>query len=322
MSVYTPLPHAPSILCLLCLSTHPTPPQSYVCLHPTPPGTLRLMSLMSVYNHCLSVLCLSIHTHTPSVLYLLCLSTYLHPHPRLMSLMSVDLPVCLLCLSALPHPRPNLMSLMSVYTPRFYVSYVCLHPRPRAPPPVLCLLCLYTPHPSPLCLLCLSAPPHPRPLTPAPLSYVCYVCLHPLILMFVYPPFQPYVPNVCLRPFTPAPTVLCLLCLSTPRPAPSVLCLLWLSTPRPANLMPLMSVYNPLPAPLNLMPLMSVYIPSPHTHTPVPPLPPPPPPHPRYTLSYWAIQAGLLTPFTFALHRLSPLAAFTSGAYFLHNGRR
>ena len=37
---------------------------------------------------------------------------------------------------------------------------------------------------------------------------------------------------------------------------------------------------------------------------------------------YWAIRAGLLTPFTFARHRLSPLAAFTSGAYFLHNGRR
>ena len=34
------------------------------------------------------------------------------------------------------------------------------------------------------------------------------------------------------------------------------------------------------------------------------------------------IQAGLLTPLTFARHRLSPLAAFTSGAYFLHNGRR
>ena len=29
---------------------------------------------------------------------------------------------------------------------------------------------------------------------------------------------------------------------------------------------------------------------------------------------YWAIQAGLLTPLTFAWHRLSPLAAFTSGA--------
>ena len=38
--------------------------------------------------------------------------------------------------------------------------------------------------------------------------------------------------------------------------------------------------------------------------------------------SYWAIQAGLLTPLTFARHCLSPLAAFTSGAYFLHNGRR
>ena len=37
---------------------------------------------------------------------------------------------------------------------------------------------------------------------------------------------------------------------------------------------------------------------------------------------YWAIQAGLLTPLTFARHRLSPLVAFTSGAYFLHNGRR
>ena len=37
---------------------------------------------------------------------------------------------------------------------------------------------------------------------------------------------------------------------------------------------------------------------------------------------YWAIQAGLLTPLTFARHRLSPLAAFTSGAYCLHNGRR
>ena len=32
---------------------------------------------------------------------------------------------------------------------------------------------------------------------------------------------------------------------------------------------------------------------------------------------YWAIQAGLLTPLTFAQHRLSPLAAFTSGAYSL-----
>ena len=39
-------------------------------------------------------------------------------------------------------------------------------------------------------------------------------------------------------------------------------------------------------------------------------------------VNYWAIQAGLLTPLTFARHRLSPLAAFTSGAYFLHNGRR
>ena len=37
---------------------------------------------------------------------------------------------------------------------------------------------------------------------------------------------------------------------------------------------------------------------------------------------YWAVQVGLLTPLTFARHRLSSLAAFTSGAYFLHNGRR
>ena len=37
---------------------------------------------------------------------------------------------------------------------------------------------------------------------------------------------------------------------------------------------------------------------------------------------YWAIHARLLTPLTSARHRLSPLAAFTSGAYFLDNGRR
>ena len=37
---------------------------------------------------------------------------------------------------------------------------------------------------------------------------------------------------------------------------------------------------------------------------------------------YWAIQAGLLTPLTSARHRLSSLAAFTSGAYFLHNEKR
>ena len=39
-------------------------------------------------------------------------------------------------------------------------------------------------------------------------------------------------------------------------------------------------------------------------------------------VSYWAIQAGLLTPLTFARHCLSPLVAFTSGAYFCDNGRR
>ena len=36
---------------------------------------------------------------------------------------------------------------------------------------------------------------------------------------------------------------------------------------------------------------------------------------------YWVVQVGLLTPLTFAQHRLSLLAAFTSNAYFLHNGR-
>ena len=42
----------------------------------------------------------------------------------------------------------------------------------------------------------------------------------------------------------------------------------------------------------------------------------------RTTLWYWAVKAGLLTPLTFARHRLSTLAAFTSLAYSLHNGRR
>ena len=36
---------------------------------------------------------------------------------------------------------------------------------------------------------------------------------------------------------------------------------------------------------------------------------------------YWVVQAGLLTPLTFAWHCLSPLATFTSGVYFLHNER-
>ena len=31
---------------------------------------------------------------------------------------------------------------------------------------------------------------------------------------------------------------------------------------------------------------------------------------------------GVVNSLDFARHRLSPLAAFTSGAYFLHNGRR
>ena len=33
---------------------------------------------------------------------------------------------------------------------------------------------------------------------------------------------------------------------------------------------------------------------------------------------YWVIQAGLLTPLTFAWHHLTPMAAFTSGVCFLH----
>ena len=37
---------------------------------------------------------------------------------------------------------------------------------------------------------------------------------------------------------------------------------------------------------------------------------------------YWVVQAELLTPLTFAQRCLSPLAAFTSGAYFFHNGRQ
>ena len=40
------------------------------------------------------------------------------------------------------------------------------------------------------------------------------------------------------------------------------------------------------------------------------------------TEQYSAGQAELLTPLTFARHRFSPLAAFTSGAYFLHSGKR
>ena len=36
---------------------------------------------------------------------------------------------------------------------------------------------------------------------------------------------------------------------------------------------------------------------------------------------YWVVQ-GLLTPLTVTWNRLSPLAVFTSGAYFLHNGRQ
>ena len=42
----------------------------------------------------------------------------------------------------------------------------------------------------------------------------------------------------------------------------------------------------------------------------------------RLSSLYWAVQVGLLTPLTFAQHCLHPLAVFTSGAYFLKNGRR
>ena len=43
-------------------------------------------------------------------------------------------------------------------------------------------------------------------------------------------------------------------------------------------------------------------------------------PHTFFVLWSWAVQAWLLTPLTFAWHRLSPLAAFTSGVYFFHDG--
>ena len=36
---------------------------------------------------------------------------------------------------------------------------------------------------------------------------------------------------------------------------------------------------------------------------------------------YWVVQEGLLAPLTFTWHHLSPLAAFTSSADFLHIGR-
>ena len=40
-----------------------------------------------------------------------------------------------------------------------------------------------------------------------------------------------------------------------------------------------------------------------------------------FVTAHWAVQAGLLTPLTFARDLLSFLVAFTSGAYFLHSGR-
>ena len=35
---------------------------------------------------------------------------------------------------------------------------------------------------------------------------------------------------------------------------------------------------------------------------------------------YWVVQAGSLTPLTFTWHHISPVAVFTSSAYFLQNG--
>ena len=35
---------------------------------------------------------------------------------------------------------------------------------------------------------------------------------------------------------------------------------------------------------------------------------------------YWVVQVGWLTPLTITQHGLNPLAVFTSGTYFLHNG--
>ena len=43
--------------------------------------------------------------------------------------------------------------------------------------------------------------------------------------------------------------------------------------------------------------------------------------HTSHSCSYWAVQAGLLTPLSFTRHRSSLLAAFTSGAHFHRNGR-
>ena len=37
---------------------------------------------------------------------------------------------------------------------------------------------------------------------------------------------------------------------------------------------------------------------------------------------YWVVQVGWLTPLTITRHGLNPLAVFTSGTYFLHNGMR
>ena len=44
--------------------------------------------------------------------------------------------------------------------------------------------------------------------------------------------------------------------------------------------------------------------------------------HRALVWKYWAVQAGLLTPLTFIWDCFCPLATFTSGVYFLHNGRQ
>ena len=40
----------------------------------------------------------------------------------------------------------------------------------------------------------------------------------------------------------------------------------------------------------------------------------------HHTVVYWAVRVGLLTPLTFAWHRLSPLAAFPVRTFFTMEG--
>ena len=44
--------------------------------------------------------------------------------------------------------------------------------------------------------------------------------------------------------------------------------------------------------------------------------------YPRHHSAVLGDSGGVLTPLTSAWYCLSPLVAFTSGAYFLHNGRQ